>query len=248
MKAFDLDSLLASLDRPLTISYLEETGSTNDDLKRAALSGAPDYTGEIAGRQLGGRGREGRTFFSEGGLYMSLLLPARPDVIPFVTHLAAVAVALAVRELTGETAKIKWVNDVFVKGKKVCGILTENISVGESRRLVLGIGVNLNTPTADFPAELRQIAGAVSCDATSLASLILRRFFDRFDAFSAEQLEEEYRALSFPRGTKITVIKEKGSREATVLGLTDALALEVLYEDGTQESLISGEVRLKLLL
>lgn len=247
MKPLDVNSILSSLDRPLTISYREETGSTNDDLKKAALLGAPDFTAEIAGRQKNGRGREGRRFFSESGLYMSLLLPARPETTPYLTHLAAVAVALAVRELTGEDARVKWVNDVYLKGKKICGILTENIAVKERRRLVLGIGVNLAAPNASFPEEIREIAGAIACEREQLAAAILRAFFHRFDRFSADRLREEYCALSFPVGTRVTVIKEKGDREATLLGLTDSLGLLVLYEDGSREELISGEVHLKLI-
>ena len=245
MNEKDIKNILSALDRPLTLSYVEETASTNDDLKAAAKSGAPDFTLLIAGKQSKGRGREGRSFFSEGGLYMSLLLPALPEVCPFLTHLTAVAVACAIQEVTGADARIKWVNDVYVSGKKVCGILTENIGVNNARRLVVGIGVNIGKEQKDFPPEIRETAASLSCDKTSLTAAILKEFFMRFDAFSPALLKQEYRERCFLLGKKVLVIKNDGGREATVLDLTDDLGLDVLYDDGKREHLISGEVSLR---
>ena len=109
--------------------YFEELDSTNRYLKELAAKDARPGTVIIANRQSAGRGRLGRKFFSPGekGIYMSILL--RPDIplerAVLITSMAAVAVARAIERVSGIEAKIKWVNDIFLKGKKVCGILTE---------------------------------------------------------------------------------------------------------------------------
>ena len=236
------------LDKPIDLTVTEKTGSTNDDLKAAAREGAADYTVRIAQRQIGGRGREGRRFFSEGGLYLSVLLPWRDDSAPFVTQIAAIAVARALECAANVTPTIKWVNDLYLNGKKICGILTESVVVKETRRLIVGIGVNAGTTETKFPAELQSIAGSVFCDKNALAAAILNALFDLFDHFFVETVREEYRVRCFPIGTPLTVIKENAEREATARGLDDALGLIVEYEDGTRETLISGEVSVKAAL
>ena len=246
MDSLDLDQLLSSLSRPLNGSYAMETLSTSDDLKAAASTGAPDFTLRIAERQSKGRGREGKSFHSPNGLYLSLLLPYSPRIAPLLTHLAAVAVAKAIRETAKEDARIKWVNDVYVKGKKVCGILTESVVTAAGRRVILGIGVNANTPLSDFPDDLKEIAAPISADKQLLAARILSEFFSRFDDFSPERVKEDYRDLCFLIGEKVSVVKKEGGKAAVVLGLSDDLGLDVLYEDGSRETLISGEVSLHL--
>ena len=248
MKQGEEKRIIALLNRPVDLFVVTETGSTNDDLKAAAKEGAADYTVLIADRQTGGRGREGRSFFSESGLYMSVLLPWRAASAPYLTHLAAIAVAKALRSAAGVSPSIKWVNDVYVDGKKVCGILSESVSLGEARRVVIGIGVNLSSPDTPFPDELKEIAGSVSCEKTLLAAAILKELFRLFESFSAKTVREEYAALCFLKGKRVTVVKDQKEREATALGLDDALGLVVRYDDGTSETLISGEVRVRLLL
>lgn len=240
------DRIKALLDREVDITVVAETGSTNDDLKAAAKAGATVPLVLIAERQLGGRGREGRRFFSEHGLYMSILLPWQDDLAPFLTHVAAVAVARAIRALVKVTPMVKWVNDVYVAGRKVCGILTESVVTPFGRRIVLGIGVNVDAPESSFPEQLRSIAGSVSCDKSALAAAILKELFSLCERFSLAALREEYSALSFPAGTRLTVITGEKERTATARGLSNALGLIVEYDDGSFETLISGEVRIKL--
>lgn len=230
----------------IDLTVVEETGSTNDDLKEAARAGAADYTVLIAKRQIGGRGREGRRFFSDGGLYLSVLLPWRERSAPFATQMAAVAVARAIERTAKVAPMVKWVNDVYVGGKKVCGILAESVVTGESRRLVVGIGVNVDTP--DFPEEIKNIAGSLSCDKNALAAQIITELFSVFQNFSAEEVRRDYRALCFQAGTRLTVVKGEILRDATARGLDDALGLIVEYDDGTRETLICGEVRVKMAL
>ena len=243
MKPID-KKIILSLPYPIVLSLTEETASTNDDLKVAAKEGAKDYTVRIADRQLAGKGRKGRSFFSEGGLYMSVLLPAYDD-LTLLTPTVAVAVAAAIRDLTEEDARVKWVNDVYVRGKKVCGILAESVVADDHRRVIVGIGVNLNTKEADFPSEIRGIAGSIIADRSALAARILDNLF-RLLQEDPKHICAEYKKLCFLIGQKVTVQKEDGCRLATVLGLTDRLALSVLYDNGQTEDLIAGEVTLRL--
>ena len=245
MKPFDNTSLLG-LSHPTALSHVAETHSTNDDLKVAARNGAPDYTLRVADRQSFGRGRGEHSFYSEGGLYMSILLPFQEERFSFVTPIAAIAVARAISELTGESAKIKWVNDVYVRGKKVCGILSESIVAQGKRRVICGIGINLNTAPDAFPEEIREIAGSISADRSELAARILKHLYLLLDITDLDTIREEYRALSFLIDREITVYKEKGCLSATVLGLTEDLSLSVRYKDGTRENLIAGEVGIRL--
>lgn len=243
MECIDLSLLARSVPRPLVITALPQTGSTNDDLKAAAKKGAPDYSVLIADRQLAGRGREGRSFVSESGLYMSVLLPVKREVLPYLTHLAALAVCRALQETAAVTPAVKWVNDVFVEGKKVCGILSESVVVGNTRRYVVGIGVNANTNAESFPQELKEVAGTVRADRTALAAAILGSLFVLAEETPLSVIKKEYADLCFLTGTRVTVVKESGEREAMVLGLSERLGLLVRYEDGKKEELTSGEVR-----
>ena len=245
MKDFDVEKL-RELPHFVTFSHVEETASTSDDLKAVAREGAADYTLRVADRQLAGRGRVGRSFYSENGLYMSVLLPAKEETFPYVTPIAAVAVARAIRELTGEPALIKWVNDVFVNGKKVCGILTESVETSGRRRLVVGIGINIDTPQEEFPEDIRETAGSIHADRSALAARILTHLFSLLDEGDLDAIRSEYRALSFLIGREITVQKENGCLKATAIGLTNDLALSVRYEDGNTEDLRTGEVGVRL--
>ena len=141
--------------------------STNTVLKSLAEEGAEEGLCLIAGEQTAGRGRRGRSFFSppNSGIYMSVLLrPALQAVdATSITACAAVAVAEAIESLAPVNAEIKWVNDIYVEGKKVCGILTEaslDCENGQVNYLIVGIGINTRVPDSDFPEELKSIAGS----------------------------------------------------------------------------------------
>lgn len=177
---------------------------------------------------------------------MSILLPDQEVTSRFITHIAALAVARAIEETAGETARIKWVNDVYVKGRKVCGILAESMIAMDYRRFVIGIGVNLDTPEDAFPEEIRAIAGSIHADRSTLAARILHHLFTILDNDDLDAIRREYRERCFLVGKEVDVIKEKSCRKATVTGLTDALALSVRYENGDREDLAFGEVSLRL--
>lgn len=162
------DALSNAVRDRTTLKVVKSTGSTNDDVRALALDGAPEFSVVVAGEQTTGRGRRGRPFYSlgESGVYLSILLkPEWPvDDASFITGAAAVAVCRAVDSVTGIEASIKWVNDVYLSSRKICGILTEGVADFESGGLsfaVLGIGVNVYTPESGFPEEYSQRAGSV---------------------------------------------------------------------------------------
>ncbi len=157
----------------LKLEVSDVVDSTNDVCLRMAQQGEHGGFAAIAGSQTRGRGRRGRTFFSPDGtgLYMSILL--RPFGINGIqaqrfTTISAVAVAEAIEAVAGIPAEIKWVNDVYVSGRKVCGILTEASVKLEDSTLdyaVVGIGINVYEPEGGFPESIRDRAGSL---ATSL--------------------------------------------------------------------------------
>lgn len=155
-------------DAPLLPTVRKSLDSTNAEALRRAVDGAPEGTVIVAEEQTAGRGRRGRSFFSPAGtgIYLSILV--RPALAAERAHLltcsAAVAVAEAIEACAGVDASIKWVNDVYCRGKKVAGILTEgsfDLEGGVLQHAVVGIGVNVRPPHAGFPAEIAERAGAV---------------------------------------------------------------------------------------
>ena len=152
-------------NKNLVFIELNSCASTNDELHSLAVGGAADGTVVVAKTQTNGRGTNGRSFFSHGetGVYMSVLLRGiESENVLHVTPLAAVVVSHALDELCKVNSKIKKVNDIFLDGKKVCGILTQSESNGKNINFVIvGIGVNLFKPQNGFPKEIFESAGFV---------------------------------------------------------------------------------------
>lgn len=235
---------------------LDAPDSTNQSAKELALAGAPHGTVLLADSQANGRGRFTRSFYSpRGGLYMSVIL--HPEQLRFahitaVTAFAAVAVCEAIEAVTGESPEIKWVNDILIGGKKVCGILTEAVTDFESGSLgwiVLGIGINVQTRQEDFPPELRGIAASVGADAPAngLRSRLAAEIIDRVLGWAEPPQEAElfrrYRMRLGMLGEAVTVVQGEISYPARAVGLDDAGHLIVEDAEGVQHVLTSGEVR-----
>jgi len=153
-------ALLQSLLPGSRLRVFDETVSTNRNARDWLLSGAQHGDLVISCRQTGGRGRMGRSFSSpEGGLYMSLILKTAAAA-GSITTLTAVSVRRAILRLTGLETEIKWVNDLLLQGKKVCGILCENVFSGsQSLGMIVGVGVNVYGD--DLPEDLKEIARAL---------------------------------------------------------------------------------------
>ena len=242
----------------LSLHVFDSVTSTNLVLRDLAAKGAPEGTVVVAAHQTGGRGRKGRSFFSPAGtgVYVSLLLKPKikPDDATLITTTAAVAVCEAVELLSGRRAQIKWVNDVFLDGKKICGILTEgaiDMESGQFDYAVLGTGINVYTPAGGFPEEIRQIAGSVFAspapDAKNrLIAAYLNRFLARYRELGSADTNAEYRDRSFVVGRRITVLSGERATPALALGVDDRCRLLVEYDDGAQEALSSGEISIKL--
>lgn len=238
------------------VTVLPEAVSTNTYLKEEAERGAPEGTVGIALSQSGGRGRRGRSFFSEaGGLYMSILLRPTlpPDKATLITAAAAVAVARAVKSLTGLSPRVKWVNDILLSGKKLAGILTEAALTLSGDRLayaVLGIGINV--ARVDFPSELSEIATSLGAHLDMppplplLAAACLTEIKEVLREIDSPALIDAYRALSAVTGRLVTVIGHGAEYTARVREILDDGSLAVIDENGREHILSSGEISVKL--
>lgn len=256
----------------IAVIYKEETGSTNEDALAALRDGISDrnkqdYRGVlvIADKQNAGRGRRGRDFYSPKGtgLYMSIAIPDAQKLLKTVklTAIAAAAVAEAIDEqvFNGvETAMIKWVNDIYLVEKKVCGILCEAFLPMEDEDLgciVAGIGINVHAPSGDFPQDIKDKAGyLIDNDAvpdnnivpglrSRLAAAAIRRLFHYIN--EPDGALNVYRSRSNLTGctVRINSFASNGEdKEALVKGIDDEYRLLVEYPDGSREALSSGEV------
>ena len=237
--------------------YDRVEGSTNDLAREAALRGEEEGLAVIADAQTAGRGRQGRPFLSPpgSGVYLSLLLrpklPAEEAVA--ITGIAGVAAARAIADVGGGSAGIKWVNDVYLRGRKVCGILTEAGMGMESGGLdyaVLGIGVNLFPPPGGFPPELAEIAGAVfpgkpeDDERSRLIAAILDRFLPLYRALPDKGWLEEYRSRSILTGREVRFLRQGREHRGLVLGVDNSARLLLRLADGEETALSSGEVQL----
>ena len=239
------------------ITILNTVSSTNAHLKETAFS---DNEGNviIALSQTSGRGRFSRIFHSpEGcGIYMSILLkpkmPAENAVL--ITAAAACAVAEASEKLSGKKADIKWVNDVLIENKKICGILTEgsiDVNSGNLNWVVLGIGINAYKPKDGYPEEIKDIAGAVFDEEkedlrNQLTASVLDVFWDYYISLKDKTFLDSYKNRSIVLGKQISVIKNDIFLPAKALELNDNCQLLVEYKTGEREYLSSGEISIKL--
>lgn len=231
-----------------SFTYYGTVPSTNDILKEMARAHAPEGSVVIADAQTAGRGRMGRRFFSPAGsgLYMSVLLrPKLPADLLVITVNAAVAAAKAIEKHTGRPARIKWINDIFQEGKKVCGILAEGQTGGKDPAenfVVLGIGVNLFAPRNGFPEPLRDTAGALfpaPCpfDKNAFARDILAGVFD-----GCGDLYAEYAGRDMLRGRPVRVRVASQEYAATAAGIARDFSLRLQCGDGREILLRAGEV------
>ncbi len=235
---------LGSKWEKIPVRALAETDSTNLRLKEAYREGriAPPYL-LTADSQKAGRGRLGRRFVSPPGtgLYMSLLAaPPEGTDCGLITILAAVAVCRAIEETTALRPKIKWVNDLFVSGKKVCGILAE----GLSGPVIIGIGVNLHTPPGGFPPEAGP-AGALDADvdASMLAGLIVQYILDGLERPGDPAILDDYRQRMPLTGQTVRYTQNGQEKAARVTGVAPDGGLMIEDETGPR-TLRTGEVTL----
>lgn len=243
--------------KSISIALYKTIGSTNTEAKLLAVKNAGHGTTIIAEEQTEGRGRFGRSFFSpaDSGIYMSIIL--RPELnienSVLVTTAAAVAVCKAVEKFTNASARIKWVNDIFIDDRKVCGILTEavtNFESGMMDSVVVGIGLNVKTKNEDFPLELQDRAGSVLDDEhysirNQLAAEIINNVLNIAGNLKDKSFMQEYKDRSMILGERILYKKDNDWQEGCALDIDNYGGLIVYTSDGQKLTLNSGEVSIK---
>jgi len=249
---------------PIELFEYDCVESTNKLLIDMARAGSPVGTVVWAHSQEGGRGRLGRSFVSpEGGIYISFLVPcpkSLEDVGFSLTAKAGVAVKRTIEAVCNKKCGIKWVNDIIIDGKKVCGILAQLV---DKSKVVLGIGINYSTPKECFGDEIRNIAGSIyEIEDTSknrslvippMQDFVLALIGNVFGLLCGEELHEneknwlaEYKNSSTILGNKVKVMQAGcvvGEGIATYID--DNCHLHVLNEDGTESVLSTGEVSVR---
>lgn len=244
------------------VTVCETATSTNTAAKELILNdNAPHGRVLVAGGRTDAYGRRGRSFFTyDGGVYMSIILRLKTadasETAALITTAAAVTVCNAVFAVSGKQCRIKWVNDIFLNNRKVCGILTEAVSGTDAA--VLGIGVNLAPFGSDLPPEITDTAGTVFEDGEAFDPNVKNRLSaDIIDAVlssdgwfhgeGAKSVIEEYKARSFILNREITVMPNSGGEYAAkALDIDEKGGLIVKKQDGAVETLSSGEVRVKV--
>lgn len=254
-------SIYQHLNSNLDIHVYPVVSSTNTILKEMAEQGSPEGTVIIAEEQTAGKGRMGKSFYSPSktGIYVSILL--RPTISAedslFLTTSAAVATARAIEDVCEKTADIKWVNDIYIDNKKVCGILTEgafNVETGQLDYAIVGIGINICFPENGFPDDIKNIATAVfdkQTDSTNKRSILIAHLLDYFmeyyKNFNSKQYVDEYINRSMILGREINIIDGDKTIPATAMKIDQKCRLKVQLNDGSNRWLSSGEVSIRVL-
>jgi BirA family biotin operon repressor/biotin-[acetyl-CoA-carboxylase] ligase len=251
---FRIKRKIGALSKKMSINIYKTISSTNTMAKRHAENGRVGSSIFIANEQTAGRGRLGRSFVSSmnKGLYLSILLSEKlpPEFATALTTYMAVIASRAISALTGLTPDIKWVNDLYLSGKKCAGILTEGalLPSGEYEYCIVGIGINtrgtqLHSEICDIATTLEMLGATVEREA--LIAKITELFFENLDTVGTPCVAEEYRRHSSVIGKTVTVIKPDCKYTALVTGITDRCEL-VLEYSGTVEILSTGEVSVRV--
>ena len=263
LRADAIEAALARIGSPLAapVSVARETGSTNEDARRAASAGAPHGASFLADAQTAGRGRGSHTWHSPSGsnIYLSIVL--RPSVTATEVAPITLAVGLAVartvqRALSGEGAipikdrvTLKWPNDVYVDGRKIAGVLVEGQLRGD-RVASLVAGIGLNVRTTNFPGDLARtatslaIASASALDRSEIAASLIAEVLSVVRVYESSRLAsmiDEIRALDFLRDRHVEVNSVRG----IACGIDDHGHLLVRTTSGELRNIGSGEVTIR---
>ena len=245
------------LYQKLNITIFRELDSTNSYLKKLGSQGEKEMQLVIAERQTGGRGRMGRSFYSPNGtgIYFSLLIHPKffAEKSLLLTVMAAVSVAETVMNFNSNDVKIKWVNDIYIDGKKVCGILTEG-AINANKKLdyaVIGIGINVIAPENGFPDDIKDIATAIFPGKTEenvkekIIADVVNRFFEMYNGTDTDFVKR-YKEYSYLTGKEVNIVSGENTRPATVIDITDDCHLLVKNEYGETEEISSGDVSVRV--
>lgn len=247
------------LREKLNISTSSTVTSTNRLVKEKATLGEKEGYILAAGHQTEGRGRLGRSFYSpsDTGVYMSLLL--RPSINPqdatLITTAAAVSVCEALEKMGVANTGIKWVNDIFLNGRKICGILTEagfDIENNQLDYAVLGIGLNMYAPEGGFPEDIKDIAGEVFGERREDArnkfiAYFLNSFYEYYESLKSRCHVKKYADRCFVLGREINILKGDTVTRAKALSIDENCGLVVELSDGERVVVSSGEISIRAL-
>ena len=232
----------------------ELTGSTNNDAKEM-INSSPADTLITSERQTGGRGRQGKSFSSpEGGLYMTLLLRCGMPITTAVgvTSCSAVAVSRAIKNVCGVDTGIKWVNDIYAGGKKLCGILTEAVndySRGITEYLVIGIGINVLSapvvPSSSVECTSLSELGSTASREELCAEIVRELISMRDKSFDFSLYSDEYAANSVVIGREISFTRNGETKHGVALGIDKHGGL--IVSSGNETLLLdSGEISVRI--
>lgn len=243
--------------QPKVLNVYKEIGSTNDEAKQLVNEKKISSGLLLAEQQTKGRGRLGRTFYSphQTGLYMSLIYQNKEGMdAASITTTAAVAVCKAIEKLTDKKPVIKWVNDIFLDGYKICGILTEgtvNFETGTIDAIIVGIGLNFQTPST-VPEEFESIIGSLfqqekaPITRNELAAEIVNQLDALYAHLDNAAVLEEYRKRCFVLGREVSFAEGEKTVQAIARTIDEEGGLVVELVNGQMKTLRYGEISIRL--
>ncbi|EHJ51915.1 bifunctional biotin--[acetyl-CoA-carboxylase] ligase/biotin operon repressor BirA [Streptococcus macacae] len=234
----------------IKVFFNTKSSSTQLDAKAGIEKGNPSPALYLAPCQTAARGRFSRPFFTpeSGGIYMSLhLQPQLPfKQLPSYTLMAATSVVKAISRLTGIEAEIKWVNDIYLDGKKVAGILTEamsSVETGLITDVIIGMGINFHV--TDFPEELQSKASSIfSGKPTITRNQLISEIWNIFFRTPKDDLIKVYKEKSLVLNRQVTFVENDQVYKGIAADITDTGQLIVQLENGQEKVLNSGEISL----
>lgn len=241
------------------VAVFRTIDSTNLEVKRRALQGEKEGLVVVSESQTAGRGRLGRSFYSPlgTGIYFSILLEPKLNATDAIllTTAASVAIVRAIRRVTDLEPSIKWVNDVYLDDKKICGILTEAMTDFETatiQYIILGIGINYKEPPEGFPEEVKDIAGALvdgdeKIPRNRLVAAVLDEFFTIYEELPDRHFMEDYRRWSNVLNQDVKYLEKDIWHFAKAVGIDDDGGLIVRDKDDKEKVLKTGEITLRRL-
>ena len=242
----------------IDIYTYKKVTSTNDIAKKLALNGAKHGTIVISEEQTNGKGRLGRSFYSPAntGIYMSIILKLSLTTMDsvLITTSSAVAICDAIEKLTGINCQIKWINDIYLNGKKIAGILAETSTNFESKTidyLILGIGLNFTQPKNDFPEELRKIASSLfehnnsTINRNLLCAEIANNILNMISKIENYDFISEYKKRSIVLNQDIIYTTKGISLIGKAIDIANDGSLIVKNSDGSTKILNSGDITIR---
>ena len=256
----EIESLISSRWAGREVFYYDEADSTNIRAKSAGETGGSHGALFVADEQTAGKGRRGRAWESPSGssIYMTILLRPKisPVKAPMLTLVMALSVADGIRQVTGLDTLIKWPNDIVLKQKKVCGILTEmSTEIDYINYVVIGVGINVNQES--FPDIIRDTATSLKAETgrsfrrSEIIAAVMERFEKYYETFLKTEdlsgIQETYNNILANRDKDVRVLEPGNEYDAHAIGINEKGELIIKTPDGTKKNIFAGEVSVRSL-